>query len=312
MRFIAGVSSSAGVILGSGLILNWLIRHQYRSELGIHFSGIGLGIALTAFMVNQFSSYLDWREQWLALSLVGAVLAIPSWRWLPRPVNAHLMQNGETLVDHPPSPLYLRLFIPIYFFAGVGYVVSATFIVAIVEQQMVAMGQAPGQGTYVFLILGLAAAPACMIWDFVARRWGDLNALIAAFFLHTIGVLLPIFDHSLPSAFISAALFGATFIGIVSLVLSIAGRLYPTRPAKMMGKMTILYGVAQIVVPGITGRIAEMGGSYRDGLYMAGGAMILGTVLLFVLKIVEKKEAVQTRDGTDHVVGNQTRGQEAV
>jgi hypothetical protein len=27
-----------GMLLGTGLILNWLIRHNHRSELGIHFS----------------------------------------------------------------------------------------------------------------------------------------------------------------------------------------------------------------------------------------------------------------------------------
>ena len=41
-RYVAGLSSSAGMLLGTGLILNWLIRHNHRSELGIHFAGIGL------------------------------------------------------------------------------------------------------------------------------------------------------------------------------------------------------------------------------------------------------------------------------
>ncbi|MCG8099459.1 MAG: YbfB/YjiJ family MFS transporter, partial [Candidatus Thiodiazotropha taylori] len=48
LRFFAGLSSAAGLLLGSGLILNWLIRHDHRSELGIHFSGLGAGIAICA------------------------------------------------------------------------------------------------------------------------------------------------------------------------------------------------------------------------------------------------------------------------
>ena len=43
-RFIAGLSSTAGLMFGSSLILNWLIRHNHRSELCKHFSGVGLGI----------------------------------------------------------------------------------------------------------------------------------------------------------------------------------------------------------------------------------------------------------------------------
>ena len=41
------------MLLGTGLILNWLIRHNHRSELGIHFAGIGLGIAGCASAVRR-------------------------------------------------------------------------------------------------------------------------------------------------------------------------------------------------------------------------------------------------------------------
>ena len=55
-RFVAGLSSAAGMLLGTGLILNWLIRHNHRSELGIHFSGIGIGIASCAAAVAVMGS----------------------------------------------------------------------------------------------------------------------------------------------------------------------------------------------------------------------------------------------------------------
>jgi MFS family permease len=61
-RYFAGLSSAAGMLLGTGLILNWLIRHHHRSELGIHFAGIGLGIAGCATAVARMSPGLDWRE----------------------------------------------------------------------------------------------------------------------------------------------------------------------------------------------------------------------------------------------------------
>ncbi len=42
--------------------------------------------------------------------------------------------------DNPPSRLFLGLFMAAYFCAGFGYVISATFIVAIVEQAAGAAG----------------------------------------------------------------------------------------------------------------------------------------------------------------------------
>ena len=287
-RFVAGLSSAAAMLLGTGLILNWLIRHNHRSELGIHFAGVGLGIAGCAAAVAAMSPWLDWRAQWFAFTAMGCVLLVPSLAWLPAPDRSTTTKTGQQMVDAPPSRLFLHLFMASYFCAGVGYVVSATFIVAIVD----ALPGLAGRGNLVFLVIGLFAAPASIVWDFIARRVGDLNALILASVLQIAGILLPAAADSLFIALAGAALFGGTVIGMVSLVLTMAGRYYPTRPAKMMGKMTVSYGVAQIVGPAITGALAaRMSGSYSAGLYLAAAVMVVGTVLLLVLKGVQRRDA---------------------
>jgi predicted MFS family arabinose efflux permease len=285
-RYFAGLSSAAAMLLGTGLILNWLIRHNHRSELGIHFAGIGLGIAGCAAAVALMGASFDWREQWFAFSAIACVLLVPALGWLPAPDTSPVTKTGAPMHDNPPSPLFLRLFMASYFCAGVGYVVSATFIVAIVDR----LPGLEGRGTLSFLAIGLAAAPACIVWDFVARRTGELNALILAAMLQIVGILLPVVVGGLGGAILGALLFGGTFIGMVSLVLTMAGRYYPTRPAKMMGKMTLSYGAAQIIGPAATGWLAASFGSYAGGLYLAAGMMVLGTLLLFMLKAVERRD----------------------
>jgi predicted MFS family arabinose efflux permease len=286
-RYVAGLTSAAGMLLGTGLIMNWLIRHNHRSELGIHFAGIGLGIAGCAGAVMLFTPWLDWREQWFAFTALGCLLLVPALRWLPPPDTSGLTTSGQKLQDQPPSPLYLRVFMAAYFCAGFGYVVSVTFIVAIVNQ----LPGLAGWGNLVFLAIGIGAAPACINWDFIARRTGDLNALILAALLQIVGILLPVLVPGLWAAMLGALLFGGTFIGMVSLVLSMAGRYYPGMPAKMMGKMTLSYGVAQIIGPAVTGQIGARLGSYNAGLYVAAGIMALGAALLMLLKLVEKRDA---------------------
>ena len=285
-RFLAGLSSAAGMLLGTGLILNWLIRHEHRSELGIHFAGIGLGIAGCAAVVELLGHYLDWQAQWFALSALGGLLLIPALAWLPAPDRSGVSRSGVPLEDRPPSPLFLRLFMAAYFCAGVGYVVSATFIVAIVDQ----LPGLAGRGNLVFLAIGVGAAPACINWDLIARRTGELNALILAAVLQIVGILLPVAVGGLAAALFGALLFGGTFIGMVSLVLTMAGRFYPTRPAKMMGRMTLSYGAAQILAPALTGWLAIHYGGYAAGLYLAAGVMVVGTLLLFALRSVERRE----------------------
>lgn len=282
-RYLAGLSSAAGMLLGTALNLNWLIRHGHRSELGIHFSGLGLGIAFAAAAVAVMSTRFDWQDQWWLFTLAAAVLLIPALGWLPRPDNSALTKTGQPMPDAPPSQRYLNVFMAAYFCAGVGYVVSATFIVAIVDH----LPGLAGQGTTAFLVIGLAAAPACMVWDLIARRTGEINALILAAGLQIVGIVLPLLAGGLVAALAGAALFGGTFIGMVSLVLTMAGRFYPTRPAKMMGRMTIGYGMAQILGPALTGLLAQRLGSYAAGLYLAAGVLGIGMALLFVLRRIE-------------------------
>jgi predicted MFS family arabinose efflux permease len=282
-RYLAGLSSSASMLLGTGLILNWLIRHNHRPELGIHFSGLGLGIAGSSIVVALLSTVLDWREQWYVFTAIGCVLMVPALAWLPAPDTSAVTRTGAAMDDNPPSALFLRLLMATYFCAGVGYVISATFIVAIVNR----LPGLEGQGSWIFLVIGLAAAPTCIVWDLVARRTGEINALLLAAIMQIVGVLLPVMLGGVLGTVAGALLFGGTFMGMVSLVLTMAGRYYPTRPAKMMGRMTISYGIAQILGPTVTGWLGASFGSYEGGLYVAAVALGVAVLLLLMLKGVE-------------------------
>ena len=286
-RFFAGLGSAAGMLLGTGLVLNWLIRHDHRSELGIHFAGIGLGIAGSAVLVELLTPALDWRAQWYVFTAVGVLLLVPALRWVPPPAPAaHThTRSGVAMVDRPPRRVFVLMFVAAYFCAGVAYVIGATFIVTIVEH----LPGLDGRGNLAFFVIGIGAAPASIVWDLVARRLGDLPALTAAAVLQIVGILLPVLVGGLAWTLLGALLFGGTFVGMVSLVLTMAGRFYPTRPARMMGTMTLSYGVAQIIGPTVTGALATRFDGYAVGLYLAAGALLLGAVLLAVLTRLERR-----------------------
>ena len=59
-------------------------------------------------------------------------------------------------------------------------------------------------------------------------------------------------------------------------------------PARMMGRLTLAYGTAQIVAPALTGTLAEASGHYTVGLWLAGGFVALGAGLLVWLRLVDR------------------------
>ncbi|WP_273059744.1 MULTISPECIES: YbfB/YjiJ family MFS transporter [Shewanella] len=300
LRFIAGVCASGGFIIASGLILKWLVKHHHRAELGIHFSGAGLSIIITSLLVEfMLTISADWQQQWLALAVMAAVFAIPAWLWMPPPFIDG--QVGGTAKDTPPSKVFKSLMMLAYFCAGYGYAVSSTFIVDIVER----VEGLQGQGGLAFLLVGLAATPAALIWDRIARRTGYIKALIIAYILQAIGIILPAINDCLPVVILSALMFGGTFIACVSMVLTMAGKFYPSNPAKFMGTMTLAYGAAQILAPVCTGYLTETFGSYDIGLYVSAAIVMIGTLFLFGLFRIEinASEKKDTNTQTRFLIG---------
>lgn len=276
LRFLAGVSGTAGLLFASGLVLNWLIAHGYRGELGLHFSGLGLGIAVSGVAVAAMSHGLAWDGQWISLGVVGLVFFIPAWCWMPPPVSASPHASAAPVATPAPSKRWLWILTAIYFAGGFGFAVNATFIVAIVGR----LPEMASHASWVWVVVGIAATPASFVWDRVASSMGHAGALMLAYGLQVVSTTLPAVSADPWLNLLAAALFGVTFVGIVSLTLTLVGRRFPANPAKAMARMTLSYGVAQIVAPAFSGTIASATGSYRAALVVTAALMTIATALL--------------------------------
>lgn len=280
-RYLGGLSGAAGMLLGSGLVLGWLIRAGRRPELGLHFTGLGGGIVLSALGAMLMGAlHWDWAGHWWGFAACGLLLLVLAWRWrppAPPPVGSHAVAGA-------PSRQWMRWMMAGYFCAGWGFVISATFTVAIVERQPLLAGQGP----WAWLLVGLAATPAVFLWDRAARRAGDLNALLLAFALQVVSVLLPALGSSLWAALLGALLYGATFIGIVSLTLAMVGRRSPGNPGKAMARLTLSYGLAQVGAPALTGLMVQASGSYQSALWITAAVLTVGIAVLLRLRALDR------------------------
>jgi predicted MFS family arabinose efflux permease len=280
IRFVAGLASAGVLVLATGLVLDDL-RQQGRASLsGWLFSGVGLGIVVSGVIVRLTGERLGWRGDWLLLALLATAAIYPCWRWL---LHALRERASATAPPAPASPMPRADAIPIaqvllfaaYFLEGIGYIVTGTFLVAIVETTP----ELRGIGADVWIVVGLAVIPSAILWAALAGRAGYARALAGAYALQAVGIALPIAGGAW-AAFASAVLFGGTFAGITAVTLTLAGQLAPSRSARLVGMLTAVFGLGQMIGPVLGGVIASRAQSFSPALGAASALVLAGGVLM--------------------------------
>lgn len=272
LRAISGIASALAMISAAGMIAESLARIDEEARIGWVFGGVGTGIAASGLLVHVAQDSLSSDGLWLAAGLATATV-------LP----VILMEVGERrLPDHPrkssrirrvPRPLpFWPLFVN-YTLEGLGYSVFATFIVAIVKSR-------PGLeevGNWVWIIVGLAGLPSCLLWSAAAERIGFANALLAAYAAQIVGVLLPVLSPSGAGALAGAVLFGGTFIPITLLTMPLGRKGLGGRGFAVL---TAGFGLGQMLGPLATGYLARGPAGYDQALLGSAGMLVVGTGFL--------------------------------
>lgn len=274
MRFLSGLSSAAGMVLGSGLVLLRLLPLGRSDWMGWHYAGVGSGLFLCTCLVLGSAALVDWHGQWGVIGLAGLVLALPAWRLGRVPETA---RQGKRAGETPPLPWRrLSVILPAYFCAGFGFAVPGAFLVAAVE----GLEGLSGYGLWAWAAVGLAAAPCTVIWTRTASRLGDPVAILLAYGVQATGILLPALSTHPAAVLGGAALYGLTFMGIVAMMMAHVGRLSPGNPAKLIGPMTACYGVGQVTGPALAGWMADRYGGFTEAFLLTTGLVGAGALLL--------------------------------
>ena len=282
VRFLSGLASAGVFVLASGLVLDDLRRQGRVSLSGWLYSGVGLGIASAGIVVGAAGGRWGWRGDWLVLAVLAAAALIPCWSWLPRtrPTFGRTDETGP--LPHGGVPAATALLYAAYFLEGLGYIVTGTFLVVIVER----MPGLTGLGAGVWIIVGLAVIPASAVWGALASSVGYARALTAAYLLQAVGIVLPVIGGT-GAAVASAVLFGGTFAGITALTLTLAGRLAPHRSAGLIGMLTAVFGLGQVMGPVLAGIITVRTQSFVPALVAAAVCVFIGGVMMAGLQLLD-------------------------
>lgn len=268
LRFAGGAASAFVMVLGTAAALDTLAAADRPGLAWIHYSGVGLGIAASAAAITVLdASGAGWRQLWLAAGLLSAAAATLPAVVLRQP---RVRSVGAVPARDATLPRGLASLSACHALFGFGYVVTATFLVAMVRLSPAARSLEP----VAWLAVGLAAAPSTLAWNWVAARNGVRTAYAAACCLEAAGVLLGGLWPS-PAGLLAAACFlGATFMGLTALGFAAARELGQASQARSFAALTAAFGAGQVVGPAVGGALADVSGSYAAGSAIAASALL--------------------------------------
>ena len=276
IRFISGVASAFIFVLASSIVLDKLAAAGKTDWSGYFYSGVGLGIFFSTLFIPSFNDLFMWEGVWVGLSIISSILTVFVWFWLKDSPNTIIKKDEPVIITQAPPLKWLPWLIIAYGLEGLGYIVTGTFIVSIAEKTTTFSSDS----AFVWMVVGLGAIPSCIIWSTLAKKWGFVKSLVFSMTLQSLGIALPVFWLSQTSLIISALLFGATFMGITTLATTLARQMNPTNSSRMIGYLTAIYAVGQMIGPTIAGILSSYTQSYNSALIGAAGVILIGAVLL--------------------------------
>ena len=286
-RFLSGITSAFVFVLASSLILDQLAKQRKLGWVGVMYGGVGLGIFVSGLLVPLLIQHFQYEGAWIGLAALAAVLSIVVFAFVtedetgekkPLPVTPNIQP-----VQPQKTPKWLPWLLASYGLEGLGYIVTGTFIVAIAEQTPAFSGNA----TSVWVLVGLTAIPSCVVWAYFGSRFGYMLSLMILLVIQAIGIALPALSDSSFSFYVSAILFGATFMGVTTLATAFARNKNPLGSARIIAIMTTIYALGQMIGPSIAGVLTAETESYVWAL--SGAALFVFIGALFLLPLVKQE-----------------------
>lgn len=282
LRFAAGVASAVVFLYTSGWCLEQLARRGVPAMGALIYVGPGAGIVASGLAASGLVvAHAPAAVGWLTFGVLAALLTASVWAVFhsARGVSAPAITSGGTATAAAPVTVGsggMALLSVAYGLAGIGYIITATFLPVIARQAL------PGS-PWLDLFWPLFGA-GVMLGAVLASRLpsgGDLRLRLAACYaVQAIGVAASLVSPTLAGFALGSLLLGLPFTAITFFAMQEVRRVRPLQATSFMGLLTAMYGLGQIAGPPLAAWLAGRSESAAQGfaisLWIACGLLVLG------------------------------------
>jgi predicted MFS family arabinose efflux permease len=278
LRVVAGFTGALGFVCGAGLASAAAMggsKHRAPTLLGVYFAGAGMGVTASALAVPPLLGTVGWRGGWLVLGALALCATAFGWLAVRRAPEPSYPATGNAPARW--SPWFMACTLVAYGLFGAGYIAYATFIIAYLRS---ALGFAGGDVTLFWSLFGLSSVAAAFAWGRILGRlkggWGTSATLS----ILTIGTATPLLWSTPAGAYLSAVLFGGSFLAVLAAVASFARRALKAHAVTgAIGMLTVVFGIGQCIGPVLSGALADGPSGLKAGLWLSVGVLAVGALV---------------------------------
>ena len=278
LRFVVGCTGALAFVSGAGLTSAAAIggsKSRAPTLLGVYFAGAGIGITASALAVPPLLGTVGWRGGWLVLGALALVATAFGGRVLRHAPELAYTSAGAARGGW--SPRFMACKLLAYGLFGAGYIAYATFIIAYLRS---AEGFSEAAVTRFWSIFGVASVTAAFAWGRILGRlkggWGTAATLSVV----TMGTAVPLLWTAPAGAYLSAILFGGSFLAVLAAVASFARRTAkPHAWTAAIAALTVAFGIGQCIGPVLSGALSDGPSGLQAGLWLSVGILAIATIV---------------------------------
>jgi predicted MFS family arabinose efflux permease len=274
-RLLAGLGAAIAFVGGGALAAGIAQSRPAQGALllSLFYMGPAIGIVISGiagpFLLDGFGPG-SWWIVWAALTAISALLTLP--------VTFTRIDAAEPKGATAPAAVALRPILAYligYFLFGAGYIAYMTFMIAYIRD---AGGGAAAQSAF-WCLIGVSAFASPWTWRGLMARGHSGMSTGILIGVTAIGTGLALFGTAPILLAASAFVFGNAFFAVVTATTVFTRLNYP-RPMwpKVIGILTVSFGLGQTLGPIATGAITDAMGSLSYALNVSAAALALGAL----------------------------------